>query len=254
MKASIFPLATNLFIFQSTAHYVFNRLIVNNTVSKEFQYIRDVTGYAGTRESTWLKSFPIYGPASANVTCGRGAFPVDNVAAIETATIIAGSEVGFMVSPPMFEDDATQYIYHEGPGQMFLSKLPDHLEDLNDYDASGAFFKIGYAGPKNATAWWLNDRLAMNATVPRTTPPGKYVLRIEQFLPSSQRGQSQWFVNCAHVEIVGEGGGAPGPFVRFPNAYREDEPSVWFREEGTESGYPRDAMKYVEPKPAVWRG
>jgi hypothetical protein len=239
----------------TTAHYVFNRLIVNNTISSEFQYVRDVTGNAGTRDSTWLKAFPIFGPENANVTCGRGAFPVFNAATIQTATIVAGSEVGFMVSGPMFEDDLIQYIYHEGPGQMFLSKLPDkYAGDLSAYDASGDFFKIGYAGPVSATTWLLNDKLAMNATIPKTTPPGKYVLRIEQFLPSSQHGQSQWFVNCAHVEIVGNGGGVPGPMVRFPNAYSEDDPSIWFKEEGTESGYPKDAMKYVEPKPAVWTG
>ncbi|OAG11469.1 uncharacterized protein CC84DRAFT_1068713, partial [Paraphaeosphaeria sporulosa] len=147
MKTLLLPLATALLAQQGNAHYVFNRLIVNNTVSKEFQYIRDVTGNAGTRESTWLKSFPIFGPENENVTCGRGAFPVSNAATIETATIVAGSKVGFMVSPPMFDDDLIQYIYHEGPGQMFLSKLPEGTESLNDYDASGDFFKIGYAGP-----------------------------------------------------------------------------------------------------------
>jgi hypothetical protein len=179
---------------------------------------------------------------------------VYNSASIETATILAGDEVGFQVSGPLFPGNEPQTIYHDGPGQIFLSKLPESIKDLNDYDGSGNFFKIGYAGPVSATQWFLQDKFSMNATVPKTTPPGKYLLRIEQFLPSSQHGQSQWFVNCAHVEIVGNGGGIPGPFVRFPNAYSQDEPSVWFREEGTESGYPKDMMKYVEPKPKVWEG
>jgi hypothetical protein len=239
---------------QASAHYVFNRLIVNNTVSRDFQYVRDVTGNAGTRESTWLKAFPIFGPENANVTCGRGAFPVFNSASIETATVLAGDDVGFMVSGPFFPGDDAQTIYHDGPGQIFLSKLPTSIKDLNDYDGSGDFFKIGYAGPVSATAWFLQDKFTMNATIPVTTPPGKYLLRIEQFLPSSQLGQSQWFVNCAHVEIVGRGGGTPGPFVRFPNAYKEEEPSVWFHEEGTTEGYPKDMMKYVEPNPKVWIG
>jgi hypothetical protein len=233
---------------------VFNRLIINGTISSEFQYVRDVSGNAGTRESTWLKSFPIYGPENENVTCGRGAFPVANAATIETATILAGDEVGFMVSGPMFEDDLIQYIYHEGPGQIFLSKLPESLKSLNEYDASGDFFKIGYAGPISSTVWALNEHLAMNVTIPKTTPPGKYVLRIEQWLPSNLHGQSQWFVNCAHVEIVGPGGGSPGPFVRFPNAYSEDEQAVWFHNEDPDKGYVRDALEYVMPKPDVWTG
>ena len=213
-----------------------------------------MTGNAGTRDSVWQKAFPIFGPENENVTCGRGAFPVYNAASIETATLLAGDEVGFMVSAPFFEDDLIQNIYHAGPGQIFLSKLPQGLKDLNEYDARGDFFKIGYAGPINATGWALNDHLAMNVTIPKTTPPGKYIMRIEQWLPSSEHGQSQWFVNCAHVEIVGQGGGTPGPFIRFPNAYSEDDQSVWFHEEGTNSGYPKDAMKYVMPKPDVWTG
>jgi hypothetical protein len=205
--------------------------------------VRDVAGNAGTRESTWLKSFPIYGPENENVTCGRGAFPVANAATIETATILAGDEVGFMVSGPMFEDDLIQYIYHEGPGQIFLSKLPEGMKTLNEYDASGDFFKIGYAGPISSTVWALNEHLAM-----------KYVMRIEQWLPSNLHGQSQWFVNCAHVEIVGPGGGSPGPFVRFPNAYSEDEQAIWFHNEDPDKGYVRDALEYVMPKPDVWTG
>jgi len=254
MKTTNLFSAASLLLTHTSAHYVFSRLIVNNTVSRDFQYVRDVTGNAGTRDSMWLKAFPIYGPENTNVTCGRGAFPVSNSASIETAVIAAGSEVGFMVSPPFFEGDLIQYIYHEGPGQIFMSKLPDGVESLNNYDGSGDFFKIGYAGPVSATAWELNDKLSMNATIPKTTPPGKYLLRIEQFLPSNLRGQSQWFVNCAHIEVIGSGGGSPGPIVKFPNAYKEDEPSVWFHEQGTEDGYPTDAMKYVEPKPAVWQG
>jgi hypothetical protein len=93
----------------------------------------------------------------------------------------------------------------------------------------------------------------MMATIHATTPPGLYILRIEQFLPSSRYGESQWFVNCAHLQIVGPGGGTPGPLIHFP-AYSDDDPSIWFREEGTESGYPKDAMKYVQPKPDVWQG
>ena len=160
-----------------------------------------------------------------------------------------------MVSGPFFPGDDVQYIYHLGPGQMFLSKLPEGLESLNEYDAKGDFFKIGYAGPISNNTWALNDHLAMNVTIPKTTPPGKYVMRIEQWLPHGEKGQSQWFVNCAHVEIVGAGGGTPGPFVRFPGAYSEEEQAVWFRNEDPEKeGYFRSALEYVMPEPDVWTG
>ncbi|KAF1937363.1 fungal cellulose binding domain-containing protein [Clathrospora elynae] len=237
---------------QASAHYVFNRLIINNTASQEFQYVRDVSSNTGDYSSLWLKTFPIYGPENENVTCGRSAFPVHNAATIETATIPAGSEVGFMLSGPTYEGDTQPYIFHEGPGQVFLSKLPAGMKSLNEYDGSGDFFKIDYAGPSDNHTWSTMDKTEVNFTIPAATPSGKYLLRIEQFYPSSSHHQSQWFVNCAHVEIVGRGSGSPGPMVRFPNAYSEDDPSIWFHDDL--GRFPDNLDSYVEPKPNVWKG
>lgn len=79
-------------------------------------------------------------------------------------------------------------------------------------------------------------------------------MRIEQWLPAAEKGQSQWFVNCAHVDILGEGGGTPGPMIRFPGAYDEEDESVWFYRKDW-PGYPRqDQMEYKMPAPAVWTG
>jgi hypothetical protein len=174
-------------------------------------------------------------------------FPVHNAATIETAIISAGSDVGFMVNGPLYEGDTPGYIFHDGPAQIFLSKLPADIPSLMDYDGSGDFFKIAYAGPKNKTTWSTMGNTEVNFTIPEATPIGKYLLRIEHFFPSSNHGQSQWFVNCAHVEITGGGEGKPGPMVRFPNAYSEDSPSIWFET-------PEDLDLYIEPKPDVWKG
>ncbi|KAF2262129.1 hypothetical protein CC78DRAFT_546012 [Lojkania enalia] len=231
-------------------HYIFNRLILNNKLSEEFQYVRDVTPGGGS-PPLFAKAFPIYDPADPAVVCGRNASKVLNPT-IQTARIYAGDDVGFMVSGPWMEGDVMQPIFHEGPGQVFLSKLPEELESLNDYDGSGDWFKIAYAGPKNSTTWTLYYQYAMNFTVPETTPPGKYLMRMEQFMPSARKGGCQFFVSCAHVEIVGQGGGKPTQFTRFPNAYSIDEPSVWFHEEGT-SMFPKNISVYIEPKPPVWR-
>jgi hypothetical protein len=172
---------------------------------------------------------------------------VHNADTIETAVIPAGSEVGFMVSGPWDEGDVQGYIFHEGPGQVFLSRLPESMNSLMDYDGSGDFFKIAYAGPKDKSTWNTMDHTEVNFTIPASTPSGQYLLRTEHFLPSRNHGQSQWFVNCAHVEVMGGGQGRPGPMVRFPNAYSEDSPSIWFQT-------PEDLDLYVEPKPDVWKG
>lgn len=203
---------------------IFSKLLINDTLSEDFQYVRDVSS-VGT-PPLFGKSFPIYNLSNPDLVCGRSAFPVQNPS-IATATIHAGAAVGFHVSGPYFDGDTQPYIFHEGPGQVFLSRLPDDLTDLRDYDGRGNFFKIAYVGVENATSWNLIGKLGMNFTIPLTTPPGKYLMRIEQFLVSPDKGQSQWYVNCAHVEIVGDGGGTPGPFIRFPNAYKDEDPSRW---------------------------
>jgi hypothetical protein len=59
----------------------------------------------------------------------------------------------------------------------------------------------------------------MNFTIPLTTPPGKYLVRVEHFNISPTYGQTQQFINCAQVEVTGAGGGTPGPTIKFPGAY-----------------------------------
>lgn len=252
MKFSIFALAFP--IFQSTnAHYIFTRLVVNNTLSSEFQYIRDIRSNSG-QDSIWQKSFPLWGPEDPQIICNRKAFPIINKD-IQTATYIAGDDGAFYISTKHDVSDAEDpFVFHEGPGQVFLSKLPDGMTSLNEYDGSGDFFKIAYHGPTGpkVTDWSTYGQRTINFTIPRTTPPGLYLMRVEQFYASSSFDESQFYVSCAHVNIVGPGGGSPTDFVRFP-AYKAEDPNVWFHEEGT-SRYPKDIRVYVEPKPKVWSG
>jgi hypothetical protein len=50
------------------------------------------------------------------------------------------------------------------------------------------------------------------------------LLRIEQWMPTQLSNYSQWYVNCAHVNIIGPGGGTPTEFAKFPGTYVVDEP------------------------------
>jgi hypothetical protein len=61
----------------------------------------------------------------------------------------------------------------------------------------------------------------VNFTIPASTPPGKYLLRIEQFLPTATFNYTQWYVNCAHVNIIGSGGGSLEgyEYAKFPGTY-----------------------------------
>jgi hypothetical protein len=49
-------------------------------------------------------------------------------------------------------------------------------------------------------------------------------MRIEQFMPTHMVNYTQWYVNCAHVNIMGTGGGTPTGFAKFPGTYDIDHP------------------------------
>lgn len=53
--------------------------------------------------------------------------------------------------------------------------------------------------------------------------------------------------SCAQVKVVGGGNGNPGPTVKFPGAYKKDDPSFNFSIYG---GY----KEYPMPGPEVWSG
>ena len=35
---------------------------------------------------------------------------------------------------------------------------------------------------------------------------------------------TQMYTNCAHIEIIGSGGGTPGPTTKFPGAFTAKDP------------------------------
>jgi hypothetical protein len=99
----------------------------------------------------------------------------------------------------------------------YLSRSPN--PSLDTYDGSGDWFKIAYFGPKNDTYWLTRDQPGMNFSIPLTTPPGKYLLRIEHMYVRSAFNTTQFYIECAQIDVVGPGGGRPEPLVKFPGAY-----------------------------------
>ncbi|KAF2471670.1 uncharacterized protein BDR25DRAFT_324849 [Lindgomyces ingoldianus] len=207
------------------AHGTFAHFVVNGTIAPEWKYVRDVAGAPDYENLTnipqYAKRVPFFDIYSPNMVCGRSA---ERAAAnTETATVIAGSEVGFKLAE-IIKQPTQDLIFHDGPAQAFMSRAPN--DDLEHYDGKGDWFKVGYIGPKSDTAWKLKGKNGWNFSIPKTTPPGKYLLRIEQFQPYRLFNTSQWYVNCAHVKVVGPGGGTPTRFVKFPGAYNISDPGT----------------------------
>ncbi|PVI01056.1 lytic polysaccharide monooxygenase [Periconia macrospinosa] len=194
--------------------------------------------------------------------CGRNAtlplFPV------ETLKIEAGSTIGFAAASIKSyykeHEDFADYdpnfrIYHDGPATAYLSKA--HGEP-NDYAGDGEWFKIAAIGASDGLNWDVGQKSAsgvMNFTIPKSTPPGKYLLRGEHLNINSAYMTTEMYVNCIHVEITGSGQGTPGPTTKFPGAFNAKDDGIWLPNALMRPLEPMDELKnWQGAGPEVWKG
>ena len=57
----------------------------------------------------------------------------------------------------------------------------------------------------------------MNFTIPATTPPGYYLVRVEHNNLSKDGEGTQFFIGCAHVRVIGPGGGTSSILTFHPD-------------------------------------
>lgn len=108
-------------------------------------------------------------------------------------------------------------------------------DDCGAFDSSTAsWFKIGQRGLQSGTIetgdWfqktfsnWDGNPSLWSETVPRNLKPGKYLVRHE-IISLHSANKPQFYPECAHVEVSGEGVGEPGQeyLVRIPGVWNMD--------------------------------
>jgi hypothetical protein len=248
----LYSLASN-----AHAHYVFGHLVVNGTLSNEWQYVRDVAGFdVESYPGEWPKLYPQYAEqmGSVNFTCGRAA--ILSAWNTSTATILAGDEVGFQIANINIDGgptpDPPETIFHPGPAQIYMAAVPTGVDFKNFVGDEADWFKIAFLGASDNTTWSVWFQTRVNFTIPATTPPGRYLLRIEQIMPTCNSPQdSQFYINCAQVEIIGRGGGVPTSFARFPGAYSISDPGLNIT---CAIDRQTELLSYQPPGPPVWTG
>ncbi|KAF2112673.1 glycoside hydrolase [Lophiotrema nucula] len=239
----------------TTAHYFWPWFIVNGTQFAQWKYVRDVAGAGYYSDEVVDKTEPQFDLYSTNFTCGRLAFA--SAEKTETADVLAGSLVGFRVHEGLPEPDANYSgLQHPGPAQAYLARVPQAVSIKDFSGIDGEWFKIAALLAETDTQWVAGnyDHRVINFTLPATTPPGKYLLRFEQFWPSPSFLQTQFYVNCAQINVINHGaaGSLDGyPFAKFPGAYDYMDTGIWA---GNELGNNQGLLKYVAPGPAVWKG
>lgn len=102
------------------AHYNFEALIVNGTVTGAYEFVRQTTN----------SNSPITDVTSDDFICNQGGLDDDIMAKTKTKTVSPGDEVGFTVNVE---------IGHPGPLAVYMSKAP---EDASAYKGDGDWFKV----------------------------------------------------------------------------------------------------------------
>lgn len=210
-------------------HYRFTSLIVNGTTTAEYEYVRENTNY----------NSPVTDVTSDDIRCNVGGLASGTNTSV--ATVVAGSTVGFALDIPIF---------HPGPLAVYMSSVPTSTT-IEIYDGSGPWFKINELPPViNSTAiTFPADNLASYSfAIPKTVPPGLYLLRIEHLAlhVASGTNGAQFYISCAQIEVNGPGGGDPSPTADLPGAYSASDPGILI-----DIYYPIPTS-YTPPGPAVW--
>ncbi|KAF4611384.1 hypothetical protein G7Y89_g15629 [Cudoniella acicularis] len=150
---------------------------------------------------------------NTKIRCNRGAY---GGAGVDTANVTAGITLGFHPNPP---------INHQGPLLAYLAKWFKYYEEsIVKVTATDAYPYITIA------LWPSEGALDVYVPLPSTIPSGEYLLRIEH-IALHNNGQPygqgpEFYLSCAHVNILGGGSATPGSLVAFPGAYSVDDSSL----------------------------
>ncbi|OBR07939.1 Cellulose-growth-specific protein [Colletotrichum higginsianum IMI 349063] len=120
-----------------------------------------------------------------------------------------------------------QAIYHDGPVIAWLS--PARSGNVTTYDGSGRWAKIWELGAlvgNGQISFPASNKAAFNFQIPSCTPPGEYLLRIEQIglHSASAKGGAQFYISCAQIRVTGSGNGQLSPTVSFPYVFLVADP------------------------------
>ncbi|KAL1955715.1 hypothetical protein VTO42DRAFT_8187 [Malbranchea cinnamomea] len=216
----------------ASAHNIFPNLIVDGTVTGDWEFVR-------TTANKWSRE-GLTNVNSESMRCYEEAGRPPS----EVKTVKAGSRVGFASQAP---------IRHIGPVLFYMARVPDG-QDVDSWTPSGdVWFKIHQQGPERSESGWTwptQDQTELFVDIPASVPDGNYLLRIEQIaLHDAQYvGGAQFYLACGQINVTGGGSGDPGPKVSFPGAYKPTDPGILLDLHG------HPPANYQFPGPAVWQG
>ncbi|KAK6523992.1 hypothetical protein TWF694_005660 [Orbilia ellipsospora] len=223
-------LTTSLLLLSASlasAHYTFPGLIFNGVTSADWTYVKMTTNH--------YSHGPVTDVTSTDMRCYK-----DPTAAIaSTASVAAGSTVGFRVDSS---------ISHPGPLQFYMAKVPSGKTAANFEGDGQVWFKIyqNSATITSSSISWPSGRYpskesslknlanllpgqtTVSITIPKCIPNGDYLLRVEHIALHSAgtSGGAQLYLACGQITVTGGGSKAGTPLVSFPGAYSASDPGL----------------------------
>lgn len=155
---------------------------------------------------------------------------------------------------------------HYGPVIIYMAKVSDAKSAAG---SSAAWFKVAEMGLASSNPiYWavqvLNDNCGhYTFTVPNISP-GQYLLRAEVIAlhVANSVGGAQFYMTCYQLNVGGSGTGNP-PTVKFPGAYKANDPGIHYTLWLSQTTYqipgptpygtsPATPAKTPYPKTATW--
>ncbi|KAK4209803.1 glycosyl hydrolase family 61-domain-containing protein [Rhypophila decipiens] len=216
MKFSTSALLGALLASGAEAHYRFSKFLHNGKLSGDWEYVRE--------NSNGIMPTKQFITPSDDFRCNSGSF--NNAGRTKVAKVMPGDEIGFQLW-------YYATMQHPGPLTIHMSKAPG---DVRQYRGDGDWFKVHqmiickapgqYLDDKDWCTW---DKSTITFRIPNDTPPGQYLVRIEHIaLHGAKDGHTEFYYECAQIEVGGNGQGRPGPMVKIPGLYDSNDPALRF--------------------------
>ncbi|KAM0284019.1 hypothetical protein ACHAQH_002214 [Verticillium albo-atrum] len=225
-----------------SAHYLFDKLIIDAVETRSNEFVRSNTRQAKYNPTKWENVRDNMTPDVNDFRCNKDAFTFAGQTG--TAEVKAGSKLAVKLA-------VSATMQHPGPAIVYMSNAPTTTKA---YEGDGDWFKIfeesvcNTSGDFTKDAWCTWDKDTIEFTIPKDTPDGEYLIRPEHIgVHSAHVDQAEFYYTCVQVKVTGGGNGTPGPTVKFPGAYKKDDPSFNFSIYGGVEDYPM-------PGPAIWTG
>ncbi|KAF2112145.1 glycoside hydrolase [Lophiotrema nucula] len=196
----------------------------------------------------WITNVPIFEADNISLACNAPGNPAQT-----SIPINAGEDIS-----------AVYYAWVHTVGPMIAWMTPCTNGDCRTFDPKGAdWFKIGQRGLLEGTileGMWFQKQFSTwdgtpdlwNETIPKTLKPGPYLVRHE-IISLHSANKPQWYPECVHVEVKGNGSSVPGKefLAKIPGVYNMSQPEINIDVYDPAVG---NKTTYNIPGPPVWQG